>query len=314
MTATQNSSFSTHLPGLQLAIDSTSLGQFKECPRKYYYSIVLGRVPAAQSAHLSFGLWLHQARETYDQKRSLGASHEEALRATVKQALRSTWDSALGRGWQSDIPQKTRLSLLRTIVWYLDELGQNDPVETIQLANGKPAVELSFRFYAEGNSELTGEPILLCGHLDRIGRLGDSLYGIDIKTTKSALDQRFFGQFSPDNQMSLYTIAGKVAFGQDLAGMIIDGVQVGAGFARFQRGLVPRSAASLDEWLVHFWFWQRQMEQSAESNIWPMNDKSCGNYGGCPYQSVCSRAPAQRAGWLNANFVQRTWDPLQVRG
>jgi hypothetical protein len=309
-----NSSFSTQLPSLQLAIDSTSLGTFKECPRKYYYSIVLGRVPKTQSAHLSFGLWLHQARETYDQMRSLGAEHQEALRTTVEKALRSTWNRALGRGWISDIPEKTRLSLIRTIVWYLDELGQNDPIETIHLANGKPAVELSFRFFAEGCSQVTGEPILLCGHMDRIGRLGDNLYGVDIKTTKRALDPRFFAQFSPDNQMSLYTIAGKVAFGQDLAGMIIDGIQVGAGFARFQRGLVPRTKESSEEWMVHFWFWQRQMENCAESGIWPLNDKSCGNYGGCPYQSVCGRAPQARERWLEANFSQRSWDPLQIRG
>ena len=32
----KNSSFSTEIPNLQLAWDSTSLGLLKECPRKYY--------------------------------------------------------------------------------------------------------------------------------------------------------------------------------------------------------------------------------------------------------------------------------------
>jgi hypothetical protein len=34
-----NTSFSKLLPGMQVAIDSTSLGAFKTCPRYYYYNI-----------------------------------------------------------------------------------------------------------------------------------------------------------------------------------------------------------------------------------------------------------------------------------
>ena len=39
---------------------------------------------------------------------------------------------------------KTRFTLLRSVVWYLEQF-ENDPCETVILADGRPAVELSFR-------------------------------------------------------------------------------------------------------------------------------------------------------------------------
>ena len=74
-----NTSFSRQMPGLQLAVDSTSLGEFKICPRRYYYAIVLGWQTRVESVHLTFGILLHGARERYDHRRSAGDSHDDAV-------------------------------------------------------------------------------------------------------------------------------------------------------------------------------------------------------------------------------------------
>jgi hypothetical protein len=211
------------------------------------------------------------------------------------------------------MPEKNRLTLVRTLVWYLDEFGENDPIKTVTLANGRSANELSFRF-AAGKAKSTGEDVLMCGHLDRVGQLGEELYVVDIKTTKSSLSPSFFAQFSPGNQMSTYAYAARIVFGLPVRGVIIDGIQVGATFSRHQRGLVHRSEAQLDEWVSDWWVWYGQMEAAASWEHWPMNDKSCGNYGGCPFQGVCARAGGARQQWLDLNFTKRIWDPLQVRG
>ena len=313
--APPNSSFSLRTPQLQLGLDSTSLGAFKLCPRKYYYEIVEGWTGRSGKPDLEFGIWLHQAREEYERGLAAGGGHEEVLSAVLQSLLFKTWDSDLGRPWTSDHPVKNRTTLVQTVVWYLDELAQNDPLETVQLANGQPAVELSFRFDS-GLRSRKGEAFILCGHLDRIATLGDSPvqhYVVDIKTTKSALDQRFFAGFSPDNQMSLYTIAGAVVFGLPIDGVIIDGIQVGAGFARFARSPIRRTASLSDEWLEDLSWWVAQLEHCADAQMWPMNDKACGLYGGCAFRPVCSRPPSARPQWLVANFVRRTWVPLQPR-
>lgn len=308
-----NTSFSQELPLLQLAVDSTSLGEFKTCPRKYQLSIQQGWQTRDQSPHLTFGILMHQVREHYDAGRMEGKGHEETLDLTLAWALEATWDKELDRPWQSFHPEKNRRSLLQILVWYCDAVAKNDPIKTLQLLNGKPATELSFRFdsgYTAGN----GEKFLLCGHLDRIGEISGQNYVVDLKTSTSQLSPRWFQQFSPHNQFSLYALAAKVAFGFKVSGVIVDGIQVGAGFARFQRGPIQRSEAILDEWYEDLGHWLKIMELSALTGKYPQNDKACDMYGGCVFRDVCSRSPGKaRELSLSSHFIQRTWDPLIPR-
>ncbi len=308
-----NSSFSPTLPGLQIAIDSTSLGEFKTCPRRYYYSIIWGWVPKEENVHLRFGLLLHEARERYDRLRATGADHDDALERVLDVALKETWNRELGRPWISSHPAKNRGSLIRSIVWYLDALGQNDPLETIIDAEGKPLVELSFRFDS-GYYSATGESVVLCGHGDRIAKLAGDAYWVDVKTTKSALDMKYFAGFTPHNQFSLYDIAGQVVYHQKTRGVIVDALQVGATFTRFKRHPVPRTEQHREEWIASFGWWFRLMEQSAQAQDWPMNESSCDLYGGCRFREICSKSPSSREQWLDQRFTRRSWDPLQRRG
>jgi RecB family exonuclease len=309
-----NSSFSLQLPELQLAVDSTSLGTFKECPRKYYYSIVLGLQPRELSPHLTFGLLLHEAREKYEIARSAGAEHQEALRESLRAALGKTWNQELGRGWQSNHKLKNRLTLVQTLVWYLDEFGEKDQLQTVQLANGKPAIELSFRLASGFVAQATGEEITFCGHLDRIAKLNEDYYIVDIKTTGSTLSPSFFADFTPGNQFSMYCLAGRVGYEVPVRGVIVDAVQVAIGFSRFLRGLVQRSVSQLDEWLEDTGQWLARMNEAAERGKWPQNDKACHHYGGCQFRGVCARAPGAREVVLKSDFKPRIWDPLHSRG
>lgn len=315
-----NGAFSRRLPGLQTTVDSTSLGTFKECPRKYYYAIIQGWEPRLRSVHLTFGIWLHEAREEYEQARARGIGHEAALSAVVQSAMVKTWDKALGRGWWSDHKLKNRMTLLRSIVWYLDEHGQHDQLETVILANGRPAVELTFQFDSGLRSASTGEAIAFAGHLDRIARLGSEVYIADIKTTGQSIGPGFLKDFTPGNQFSMYALAGRVAFAQPIAGIIVDGLQVAVGFTRSMRGLVSRTATQLDEWLAAAGWWLRSMEdcaqegQTAGEAAWPQNDKSCHNYSGCQFREVCGASPSLRPRLLEAGFAKRVWDPTKARG
>lgn len=304
--------FSNSIPGLQIAWDSTSLGLLKECPRKYLYSILEGY--SGQNDHLTFGTHYHKAIEIYDHERAAGGSHDEGMDRAVKYCLEATvirLPSGGWRPWTSIEPNKNRSTLLRTVVWYLDKFAE-DQAETVILANGKPAVELSFRF--EIDLKIDNQNALLCGHLDKIVKFTEGLYIMDHKTTKFALDQRFYDSFNPDNQMTLYTIAGQVVYEMPVKGVIIDAAQVLVTLSRFKRGFTYRHKAELDEWMTETKFWIKQAEGFAQHEFFPKNDKSCGNYGGCPYRPICSAAPAMREKLLKATFQRRVWDPLETRG
>lgn len=317
-----NSAFSKKLPGLQLAWDSTSLGDLKKCPRYYQLRMVDGWQSKERSVHLDFGIWLHSGRERYYHARTAGKSHEDALDDALQYVLSATWNEQTNRPWQGS-SHKNRFTLVRTLIDYCDK-WEHDPLTTVILQNGKPAVEVSFRFGlgfgptgslpydAETDKGGEDEEFLLCGHLDRIVGFNGGLWGSDLKTTEHSIDNRYFAQFSPDNQMSVYSIAGRVVLQEKLRGMIIDACQVLVTQPpRFARALVERTEEQLGEFMRGLHVLLRQAEYYARNNFWPMNEKACFR---CEFRSICARSPNVREKWLAADFVKRIWDPLKTRG
>lgn len=316
--AETNQAFSRQRPGLQLAVDSTSLKAFKKCPRYYYYTIIRGFQPRTLNVHLIFGLLMHGGREHYDHAKSAGLDHDSALRGATKWVLSATWDKNLRKSNFVGDNYKNRLTLLRTLIWYLDQF-ESDPLETIQLASGKPAVELSFRFDTELRTG-TGESWLLCGHMDRLVLFNGVPYISDLKTTKGELSDWFFRAFTPNNQLSLYMLAGQIVYHTPVQGIFIDGARVLVNSSEYRRRLIQRTEPQLAEWFADTGRWLRRMEECAEEAEWPMNEESCGHYtyrdgtGGCEFRETCSRSPSGREAWLETAFAKRVWDPTQVRG
>lgn len=306
-------SFSATVPLHQIGWDSTSLGALKLCPYYYYLNIVFGMQSKHDNIHFTFGIELHAALEYYDRLKAQGEDHDPATRATIKQLFIRTWDVQRNRPWYSEDPYKNRFTLIRSVAWYLEQF-RDDPLRTIILADGKPAVELSYSWPTHLSSHLTGETYWLCGHLDRmVYNMTDDAYIVDRKTTKGQIKDAFFEKFNPDNQMSGYYLAGKLAFSQEIRGIIIDAVQTGATFTRFQRGYTTRNQAQLDEWLRDTELWITQAARYAEAGYWPQNDKACDHYGGCVYRGICAMSPEVREKHLMAQFTRRVWDPFVTR-
>jgi PD-(D/E)XK nuclease superfamily len=301
---------------IQYAWDSTSLGWLKECPRKYFYSMIECWRPKHETVNLKFGALYHSGLEYYDKARALGKDHEESLLDTVHMLLAETWEAADGDKpagpWLSDHNTKTRETLVRSVIWYLEQFGATDPARTVQLANGKPAVELSFKMQLDFGP-LSHVPYILCGHLDRVVEYAEGIYVMDRKTSSSTLSSNYFDQYDPDNQMSLYTLASKVIYSTPVKGVIIDAAQIAVGFTRFARGFSYRTDTQLDEWLRDTEFWMKQSAYMADSGQWPMNDKSCHKYGGCHFRKVCSKSPEVREVFLRTDFIKQEWNPLVPR-
>jgi len=331
-----NLSFSTSLTSVQTVIDSTSLKAFHTCKRYYKYRIVDGWTKRDMGPHLAFGQYFHIGRETYEKAKAQGAEHNEALRVAVRATLLAAWDQNLNRPWNSGHPEKNRWNLIRSLVWYLDTFGQHDRLQTIILANGRPAVEQSFKFVAfdpaDGEiltSPATGEQIMVAGHFDRVAFQGGFPYVCDAKTTGSQLDQKYWSQFTPDDQISLYTYAGRAGLmnvdnpgwgdkpvlpmQRDIQGVIIDAVKVKVTFTDFQRQEILRDNFQLEEWFAGFKYDVQIMAELAERNYWPMNPTACHNYGGCMFREVCSKTPGARKQFLETFYIRDIWDPMIPR-
>lgn len=294
--------------GFQYAWDSTSITAYATCPRKYYLSQLQGWTSELRSVHLIFGGHYASALEHFHKHKALGLSHEDALRLVVREALENTWDR------EADKPQdwlhaaKTRDTLVRSIVWYLEQF-KDDPMQTVILSDGRAAVEYSF------STELNNE-YLYCGHIDRLVTYGDAndVYVQDQKTSGAQITPRYFQGFSPDYQMTGYTWAGQIIFNLPVKGVVVDAAYIAVGFTAFGRQPVTRSEKQLEEFRHEVLHLIENAKRSHESGYYPMNRTACGNYGGCEFRSICSAVPGVRENLLQGGFKKRDrWDPLQRR-
>lgn len=315
---TRSATWSKTVPKLQLAWDSVSYNALDKCPRYYQLHIIEGYAGSggANDDQL-FGLLWHSACEVYDHQRAAGTDHEAAVHHVVYCLLINTWDFIHNRPWVSLKSAKSRETLIRTTILYLDQF-EFDPLKTVIRSDGSPAVEVSFHFdladIVEGFRAPTGEAYLLCGHLDKVAEWNDELYIPDKKSTAYELDETYFKQYSPDNQMTLYHIAGQVVLHKPIAGVMIDATQILVGGNRFRRKPVPRDPEHLAEWLTDFRIKLRENETYVANNYWPMRAKSCG-FGRlqCTFRDVCTAEPAAREEMLEFFYAKRIWDPMETR-
>ena len=319
---------SPFLPGtdIQYAWDSTSLGYFKSCPRLYQYVMIDGWVSREESIHLRFGQEYHNALQYYEEMIAEGVKHNDAVHEVVKGILQWT------HGWEPDPTTKAgkyknRDSLIRTVVWYLDQY-QDDAAKTYIMEDGSPAVELSFRFELEwgptgpdvreiNDPPRPTQPYLLCGHLDKVVEFSGALFDMDHKTTTTTPGSYYFDQYAPHNQMSLYSIAAQVVLDSPIKGVIINVAQLMVDTSRFVRGFTYRTQDQLDEWLADLRVILREAEAHATEGYWPMRDTSCSMFGGCRFRDVCSKSPQVREKFLRSDFIKQPeeekWNPLRPR-
>lgn len=318
----ENTSRKSFTPeGFQFAWDATSLSAFAKCPKYYFLKNLNGWVPNHLSVHLKFGGVYAKALETYFKLLALGFGKEEVTRQILRDAMVSTWDYPTpgedpevdvgeGQPWDSMHASKTRDTLLRSIIWYLDHFAE-DSTSVVHFADGRPAVELSFSLPF---GEIDGIELLYCGHMDRVSEYGDDKYVVDQKTSGSTITPKFFSDFTPDFQMSGYAWAGAQLFDIPISGVIIDAAQIAVGFTRFERGFVHRSAQQLYEFQATATAVIKEAKWAHENRSYRMNPTACGNYGGCEFRKVCSRHPDHRQSVLATDFHRRdSWDPLKQR-
>ena len=304
--------------GVQYAWDSTSLGLLKECARKYYYKMVCGWDKQVKSHHLIFGQLLHTGLETYDKvSTDLLAdgiipddAHEAAVHAAISRVMAESVNYVPGEARGKPDNSKTRRNLIRALVWYFENY-KNDNNKVVVLSNGKPAVELSFKVSIDNG-------LVLCGHLDKLVNFGNAIYIQDHKSTSSTVTgasaRSFFAGFNPSNQMSLYPLGAYMAYNIPVRGVIIDAIQIGVGTIAFGRDITHRHEAQMEEFLNSVYSYRRIAEMHTEEGHWPMNETSCGNYGGCEFRMICSRSPAIRDRFLHTWFTRgERWNPLKSR-
>ena len=310
---------------IQYAWDSTTLGDLKTCLQYYYLQRIQGWQPKEESIHLRFGRLYQEALVNYTTLIIEGKlKHEDAVHAAIDVLLRDSvgwWDDADLADMYGSAKNKTRFNLIQLAIWHMEHY-RDDPMKTHVLSNKKAAVELSFTFELDWAPAAGGPNYILCGHLDEVKEFAGELYVLDNKTTGWGISSHYFDQYDPENQMTLYTLAGQVLMDAPVKGVIIDAASIQElktepTKIEFKRGMTFRTKDSIDEWIDELHYWFDLQERAATADRWPHNDKACGMYGGCRFREVCSKSPLVRERFLKASFVQvpveERWNPLKPR-
>jgi len=178
----------------------------------------------------------------------------------------------------ADNPAKNRKTLIRALTWWCDDqpdTPSDGGLFPLRFANGTPAVEFNFQMPLPFVAA-TGERFVLAGYLgDAAASHGDENFIADNKSTKNALDRKYFSQYSPNIQIDIYDLVGNVMFPEmKFKGVAIDAVQLQVGGARFGIGLQYRSDFHREELLKDLEYWLGQMEGWATKKEWPKNRRT----------------------------------------
>jgi hypothetical protein len=289
-------------------VDSTILGTLDECPRKCQIRFQYGATPRTGNEALDFGRVYHDGVHTYYRS---GRDLEKAV---------------------------TALAVLPTLA---EIAGMREDDEKKEVRGREKAEELlrarTRLFHTEewewlgGEQqfiiELPGVPLRYAGFIDGFGRDTTGAKGFSIQEEKTSKSPWHF-QIHPNAQVLGYIYAARTLFEQDvrrgyvtMAGIYvssIDGRVPAKKKADPPREAVNRSFVDaqpwdLEEWLIDTRVKVNDLLSYQKADYWPKRTKSCGNYGGCPYRHICVAPPNVREFFLESQFDQIFWSPIDER-
>ena len=282
----------------QIVWDVSSLEKFMTCQRLYQYGYLENWRYRYPVPALAWGTGMHAGLEVFDQLTALGVPNMEATVGAMKAAAADAKEGLAS----SDDNKRTLATLMRAIARYTEHYA-HDPVRTALLPDtGKPAVEVRFEVPLPG---LEGHR--LSGRIDRLGIFEDQIVIVEHKTTDASLTDWYWRRFNPSTQNSGYMWALREALELDVSGVMIDAIQTGVGFTRFERRMFHLTQDQTDEWIREAVTYIKQAEEAYRTQNYPRNFASCGNYGGCKFRGVCSRPAGElRTQWLEEDFIIHT--------
>ena len=288
-------------------VDSTILGTLDECPRKAQYQFQMGMRTRGEHRALDFGRAYHAGVGTWYKSGKGMDAMIQAFNAEYSFYVEGSLDAdkevrTHGKGHEL---LQARARLFQNEEWEI----QGDPEQKFVL-------------------DIPDIPLRYAGFIDAFGRetIGEKQYVIQEEKTSTS---PWLFCARPNAQIAGYVYAAQTLFQQDIrrayltmAGIYkssVDGRVKGKKKEDQPREVVNREIIDLDPWDLKEWIDELRSKQLGLMTYqngwpwWPKRTRSCGNYGGCPYQPICIAPPNMREAFLESNFEQDFWSPLGER-
>ena len=284
----------------QMVWDTSSLSSFSSCPRYYNFQNLLGYKSKIYSTATGFGSAVHDGFEQLDMGRFMGRSKDESVYEAVKLVIIEHGEDLQ----KSDDKARNLEAALRAIVWRAEEYWE-DTIKIATMPDGTPALEQRFEV------PISDDGLRFSGRIDKVAELNNELYLVDTKTTKASLSDYYFNGFAPNNQIYAYLWAAKNILGLEIAGFIIDAVQTGVNFCRFNRAVFKVPSPIIKEWYDDAIHKLSLAKIYADKDYYPADFTACGNYGGCKYREICNESPDHRHKVVEELFEREVHEDLR---
>ena len=293
--------------------DHTSVNTFKTCPRKYFYQIVLGRVPHEEPPYFAWGSAYHKFREklelVYGFAHDRPAKYDEArANDAFVEAVQVGMDYWKKHGKDQDADSKfafmTRERLMKSFIHAFKHWSREKQQGRIEVI----AVEQAFNVRLEDGS-------FTSGRFDQIIRWNGKIWGRDFKTSSS--DSGFYSRrLEPNDQFTRYTLAEGKLIGEQIQGQFVEMLYNANPTKKDPKGpsIIELTTSRTTYQLAQFEKEQgtinRMLQVCREEDSWPMFEPTCPF---CPFHSVCSK-PSEGAmmAQLETHFKVRPWDNTKV--
>ena len=304
-----------------VVLDNSCIAEYKKCPKRYFFRVVLGYTEVDNPPYFSFGSAYHKFREVLDNSyNKLRINNIEPKEARIQAQLEATnsgleyWIKDTNNknpepGSKFDFLTKERLlkSFLKMSTWWENErksgnikvLHTEQPFNVV-LPNGQP----------------------FGGRIDRLESNNGRLWVRDYKTS-SKEDMFYSRTIEPNAQFPGYAYASSQLHGKNVDGVLVE-VLYNRPPLKTNRskktkdeqaaheGPTPKvytvstSEYKLSKWLKDIIHWTNLIKQSRETDSYPMQDTNCSF---CPYHMVCKKdTERQEMLILNTQFKKSHWD------
>lgn len=299
-----NKKFMARLPRYEPIVDDhTAQSVFDECDRKYFYRVILGKVPARSNNQvvLDAGTLYHKFREvlelTYKATKDFDRAYGEALKPVLTGNLDIPPDG-------SKFSYIDRRFLVKCCALAFERWKKEKADGKIEVI----ATEQPFNCRLPDGS-------FIGGRADEIVRWGGSIYGRDFKFS-SKNKEMWSRLINPNEQATRYIVGESEVTGERVEGIIFEVLHHDKGIKKDDYEprieIIPHLAGRTDnelrEWIQDRTHINRQRALNREYDIWPKREFKT-NCAWCDFAIVCRQEneEAQMAK-LETNYKTQPWD------
>lgn len=295
-------------PSTQI-LDSSKIQDYLICPRKYFYSHILGWRREEPNVHLIFGEAWHRAMEVIHQS-DYSLSAVEKAASVLHDFYRQHFNTMQDEFNYPKTPGFATEMLMRYVNRYKGDLHEFEVIHT----------EVGGRVSVGDNKYLHFRMDTICKYKD--GPRAGKYFSLEHKTTKT-FKQNWMEQWSLKTQGYTYYHVLRCMYGSDAHHIVINGAQFQKTNPDFTRLPLIKTDLQMEEWLSWLDRIMRTidietliLQEEDNSQIlcaFPKNTESCTHYGLCAWHSFCTSwaNPLHHAETPPMGYIVQHWNPLE---